>query len=97
MPFGLSTSSEEFQRRQAEALEGIPGTISIVDDVLIFGKDDTIDEAIRDHDRNLIAVMERAQERIWFLTRQRYDCVFLELHIVDTSFPQKGSHQIQKR
>ena len=62
MPFGLSTSSEEFQRRQAEALEGIPGTVSIVDDVLIFGKGDTIDEAIRDHDRNLIAVMERAQE-----------------------------------
>ena len=62
MPFGLSTSSEEFQRRQAEALEGIPGTVSIVDDVLIFGKGDTIDEAIRDHDRNQIAVMEGAQE-----------------------------------
>ena len=60
--FGLSMTFEEFQRQQAEVLKGIPDTVSIVDDVLIFWKGDTIDEAVIDRERNLVAVMVRAQK-----------------------------------
>ena len=62
MPFGPSSSSDEFQRRQNNALEGIPGSVSIVDDVLVFGKSATLEEAIIYHDRNPLAVLERAQQ-----------------------------------
>ena len=59
MPFGICSASEEFQRRINTALEGLPGVKVIVDDILIYGKGDDIEEANRDHDRNLIALLKR--------------------------------------
>ena len=43
MPFGISSAPEEFQRRMHEALEGLPGVCVIADDILIYGKGDTIE------------------------------------------------------
>ena len=63
MPFGISTAPEEFQRRQHEAVEGLPGVISVYDDILIFGEGDTTDEAMVDHDKKMNALMERCKER----------------------------------
>ena len=40
-----------------EILEGSPGIIAIHDDVTIFGTDDA------DHDKNLIAFMDRAAQK----------------------------------
>ena len=47
LPFGLNVSSEIFQKRLNQELEGLPGVKCIADDVLVYG----ISEA--DHDRNL--------------------------------------------
>lgn len=55
MPFGIkSASDKKFQHRQHGALQDLSGTEVIVDDILIFGSGDTLEEAIQDHDRNLI-------------------------------------------
>ena len=62
MPFGISSAPEEFQRRQHEAIEGLQGTESLIDDILVYGKGQTIDEAIADHDRNLKALLDRARQ-----------------------------------
>ena len=57
LPFGLSSSPEEFQRRIHEVLEGLEGVEVIADDILVFGKD------VTEHDRNLRNLLERARER----------------------------------
>ena len=45
LPFGLKVSSEIFQRKLDEALGGLEGVISVVDDVVIAGFGQTVDEA----------------------------------------------------
>ena len=62
MPFGIATAPEEYQRRQHEALEGLPGIYVIADDILITGQGETREEALQDHDHNLIALLKRARE-----------------------------------
>ena len=57
LPFGLKVSQDIFQQRMNEIIEGLPGVTGIADDVCVFG----VDEA--DHDRNLIGLMERAQQK----------------------------------
>jgi hypothetical protein len=48
MPFGISSAPEEYQRRQDQTVEGLPGVRSIIDDILIYGEGDTEEEAIAD-------------------------------------------------
>ena len=63
LPFGLSVSPEEFQRRLNEALSGLQGIAIIADDILIYGKGQTAEEAKLDHDRNLVALLNRCREK----------------------------------
>ena len=60
MPFGISLASEEFQRRQHEVLENLNGVDVIVDDILVYGRGETYEEALADHDKNLKALLQRA-------------------------------------
>ena len=63
MPFGINTAPEEFQRRQHQALEGLPGVKSIHDDILVIGEGKTLAEAQENHERNFIRLMERCIEK----------------------------------
>ena len=54
----VSIAPEEFQRRLNHALEGLKGLRVIHDDIQIFGEGATEEEAIKDHDQNLHAVMQ---------------------------------------
>ncbi len=63
LPFGINSAPEEFQNRLMTALEGLNGTITIADDILVFGKGDSYEEAERDHDKNIIALLERARAK----------------------------------
>ncbi|VDH93893.1 Hypothetical predicted protein [Mytilus galloprovincialis] len=69
--FGLSSAPEEYQRRQDQTVEGLPGVRSIVDDILIYGEGDTEEEAIDDHDRKFRALMERCRERNFKLNKEK--------------------------
>jgi hypothetical protein len=62
MPFGISPSPEVFQARIHKALIGLAGVACIADDILIFGCGATVEEADADHDRNLLALLERCRE-----------------------------------
>ena len=87
LPFGISSASEEWQRRIHMVLEGLQ-VISITDDILIPGCGTTDTEARIDHDRDLIAVLERFEQhhvklnlRKWkFLVRE---AVFMG-HVITT-------------
>ena len=61
-PFGISSAPEEYQRRQKEVLEGLEGVDVIADDIICFGSGDSKQEAEKDHDKNLIALLNRAKE-----------------------------------
>ena len=54
MPFGIKSASEEFQHRMFEIFGDLPGTDVIADDILVFGSGETMEEAMADHDSNLI-------------------------------------------
>ena len=59
----MSVGPEEFQRRLNEALSGLTGTVTIADDVLVYGCGDTVEEAIRDHDKKFKALLKRCRDR----------------------------------
>ena len=42
MPIGIKTASEEYQHRQTEALQGVPGLAIVTDDLLVCGYGDTM-------------------------------------------------------
>ena len=37
LPFGISSAPEFFQKRMSTILDGLPGVICLVDDILVFG------------------------------------------------------------
>ena len=90
MPFGISTASEEFQRRQDEVVEGLPGVLSVVDDIIIYGEGDTEEEAIRDHDSKFRALMERCRERNLKLNRNKLKLKLKELTFIGHLITDKG-------
>ena len=62
MPFGISSAPEIWQRKMHEAIEGLQGVEVIADDFLVCGFGDTVDEAVKDHDENLTAFLQRCRE-----------------------------------
>ena len=44
-PFGISSAPELFQRRMNSILEGLEGVVCLMDDVLVYGKDEAENEA----------------------------------------------------
>ena len=59
----MSPAPEIFQAKIQETLLGLPGVECIADDILIYGCGDTVEQAERDHDRNMLALLERCRER----------------------------------
>ena len=56
LPFGISSAPEVYQKRMNQILEGLPGALCLIDDILIFGQDQT------EHDARLQATLKRLQE-----------------------------------
>ena len=62
MPFGIKSASEHCQYRFDQALEGLNGMYAIAYDALVTGKGNTLPEAMKNHDTNMIAFLKRCQE-----------------------------------
>ena len=71
MPFGISPAPEEFQRRLDQALVGLNGCKAIADDILVFGCGANDDEAVRDHDKKLVALLQRCRDKGVKLNREK--------------------------
>lgn len=63
LPFGLKVSSEIFQRKLNEALEGLEGTFTIADDIIIAGQGSNDGEARHDNEKKLQRLYNRCEER----------------------------------
>ena len=57
LAFGLKSSQDEFQRKIDECLEGLPGVVAIVDDILVY------ERTREEHDQNLCNVIKRSLEK----------------------------------
>ena len=72
MPFGICSAPEEFQRHVNEIIEGLEGVTAIADDLLVTGAGNTHEEALADHERNLIALLQRCRERNFKLNKDKF-------------------------
>ena len=63
LPFGLKVSSEIFQKRLLQALEGLNGILCVADDLVVIGQGATKEAAKLDHDSNLKSLKQRCQEK----------------------------------
>ena len=63
MPFGICSAPEVFQRRMHQLIEGLQGVEVVADDFVVVGFGDTLEEAVKDHDQNLDAVLRRCAAR----------------------------------
>ena len=88
LPFGLSVSSEIFQKRIHQALDGLPGLLDVHDDIVIYGTGDTDEEANADHDKNLETFLQRCRHKGIKLNKQK-------LKLKCTEFPYLG-HLVTK-
>ena len=67
LPFGLSVSSEIFQRKLLKALDGLTNVVCIADDVVIHGKD------TEQHDKYLQEFLQRCQDKSIKLNRDKFE------------------------
>jgi transposase InsO family protein len=59
LPFGLCVSSEVFQKKLQDAIEGLRGVICVADDLVVVGCGKNDEEADKDHELNLEALKKR--------------------------------------
>ena len=89
MPFGISPAPEEFQRRLDQALAGLNGCKAIADD----------DEAVRDHDEKLIALLQRCQDKGVKLNRKKLQLRLKEVaymgHVLSADGPQPDPEKVK--
>jgi hypothetical protein len=63
LAMGLKVSSDLFAQKISESLFSLRGIALIADDILCYGCGDSIEEAVIDHDRNFVALLERCREK----------------------------------
>ena len=68
MPFGISPAPECFQQKLDQNHEGLKGIYKVADDT---GRGTTKDEAVKNHNANLLKLLERRQERNLKLNREK--------------------------
>ena len=63
MPFGIRSAPEIFQQKMHELIEGLQGVKVVADNFVVVGRGDKMEDASRDHDTNLTALLDRYAER----------------------------------
>ena len=58
MPFGISSAPEVFQRSMHQLIEDLDGIEVIADDFMVFGRGNSHEEAVADHDSKLHAFLK---------------------------------------
>ncbi|XP_053691200.1 retrovirus-related Pol polyprotein from transposon 412 [Sabethes cyaneus] len=62
LPFGISSAPEIFQSKLQEIIQGLNGVECLADDLLIYGRGSTVEEALRDHNVNLEILLARLKQ-----------------------------------
>ena len=91
LPFGLNLSQDVYQERMDHILEHCPGTMSIADDVAVFGRDED------EHDANLRNLMETARRHGLVFNNNKCDIKCQSIHFFGLVFDAAGTHPDPKR
>lgn len=73
LPFGLSVSSEIFQRKLHESLSGLDGVLTIADDIIVAGCGETDENAQADQSKKLEALYKRCEQQNIVLNEHKKD------------------------
>ena len=73
MPYGISPAPEYFEMKLDQNLQELPGIYRIADDLLITGQGDTMEDADKDHDANLVRLLQRCREKNIRLNKAKFD------------------------
>ncbi len=84
LPFGISSAPEVFQREMSRLLDGLPGVICLMDDVLIFG----VSQA--EHDSRLAAVLQKLSDSGVTLNLQKCEFGKRKLRFVGQIISEEG-------
>ncbi|XP_037505811.1 uncharacterized protein K02A2.6 [Rhipicephalus sanguineus] len=68
LPFGITSAPEYFQKRMSEILSGLTGVVNLMDDILVFGRDQA------EHDGNLDTTLKKLASS--GITLNRSKCAF---------------------
>ena len=75
-------------------LQGLSGINTIADDLLITGQVDTKDEADKDHDANLVRVLQRCRERNIRLNKAKFDFKCQKVTFIGHLVSSEGPRQL---
>ena len=91
LPYGVSSAPAIFQRIMDQVLQGLPGTVCFLDDILISGRD------TEEHMQNVEAVLQRLQERGFKVNREK--CAFLQSSVtyLGHRIDEQGLHPVQEK
>ena len=78
MPFGISAAPEFFKRQIMRILEGLRGIACMMDDVLVFGRDQM------EHDSILKTVLKRMGRAGLTLNRDSVSLIGTKFNFLDT-------------
>ena len=70
LPFGISTAPAIWQKAMSQVLQGIPGVVYFIDDILVTG------HTRQEHEANLRRVLERIRE--YGLHLKKSKCLFFQ-------------------
>ena len=65
LSFGINSAPEQYQNIVRQTIAGFPGATNIADDIVVHGK------TTKDHERNLVALLNRLQERNLTLNKDK--------------------------
>ncbi|XP_014681787.1 PREDICTED: uncharacterized protein K02A2.6-like [Priapulus caudatus] len=84
LPFGLNISSEVFQRRLHQALDGLDGVRCVADDIIVWGAD------VKEHDSRLCSLLRRCREIGVVLNRDKCQFRLAEIHFLGHVISRNG-------
>ena len=64
--------------------------INIVDDILVFGRGETYSEAAKDHEANLIALLQHARERNLKLNPKKFKFKLMQVFFMGHQVTENG-------
>ena len=90
MPYGISPAPEYFQQKLDQNLQGVPGVFRIADVLLITGQGNNKEDADKDHDANLVRLLQRCRERNIRLNKAKFDFKCLQVTFIGHLLSSEG-------
>ena len=91
MPFGISSAPEHYQKHMNKILDGFPGVVCLIDDILVQGTSKA------EHDRNLEAVLKHTQSTGITLNKDKCEFGKETINFLAMLSMQKEFHQTPRK